>query len=69
MVRTDNNPLTYVLTTAKLNATSHRWLAALTTYDFDNKYKSGRDNVDADWLSRNAVEGDEGWRHISPSGV
>ena len=28
-VRTDNNPLTYVLTTAKLDATGHRWLAAL----------------------------------------
>ena len=26
-VRTDNNPLTYVLTTAKLDATGHRWLA------------------------------------------
>ena len=25
-VRTDNNPLTYVLTTAKLDATGHRWL-------------------------------------------
>uniref|UniRef100_A0A3B5QV78 ribonuclease H n=1 Tax=Xiphophorus maculatus TaxID=8083 RepID=A0A3B5QV78_XIPMA len=27
-VRTDNNPLTYVLTTAKLSAAGHRWLAA-----------------------------------------
>ena len=29
-VRTDNNPLTYILTTAKLDATGHRWLAALS---------------------------------------
>lgn len=47
-VRTDNNPLTYVLTTAKLNATGHRWLANLMTYDFDIKYKPGKENVDAD---------------------
>ena len=26
-VYTDNNPLTYVLTTAKLSATGHRWVA------------------------------------------
>ena len=68
-VRTDNNPLTYVLTTAKLSATGHRWLASLTTYDFDIKYKPGRENVDADWLSRNAMEEDDGWRHIPQSGV
>lgn len=68
-VRTDNNPLTYVLTTAKLNATGHRWLAALTTYDFDILYKPGRDNVDADWLSRNAMDTGEGLRRIQPAGV
>ena len=28
---TDNNPLTYVLITAKLDATGHRWLAALAS--------------------------------------
>jgi hypothetical protein len=32
-VRTDNNPLTYVTTSAKLDATGHRWLAALATYN------------------------------------
>lgn len=66
-VRTDNNPLTYVLTTAKLNATGHRWLAALSTYDFAIQYRPGRENVDADLLSRNPSEGDDGW--IPPSGV
>ena len=40
-VMTDNNPLTYVLTTGKLNATRHRWLAALATYDFEVKYSPG----------------------------
>lgn len=51
-VLTDNNPLTYVLTSAKLDATSHRWLAALSMYNFDIQYKAGQHNVDADGLSR-----------------
>jgi transposase InsO family protein len=51
-VFTDSNPLTYVLTTAKLDATGHRWLAALAAYQFDIVYRSGRTNVDADALSR-----------------
>lgn len=32
MVLSDNNPLTYVLTSAKLDAVGHSWLAALSTY-------------------------------------
>nr|KAG5687855.1 hypothetical protein BaRGS_022397 [Batillaria attramentaria] len=51
-VYTDNNPLTYVLTSAKLDATGHRWLAALSAFDFNIKYKPGLSNVDADTLSR-----------------
>ena len=51
-VCTDNNPLTYVLSSAKLDATGHRWLAALGSYDFKLVYRSGRANGDADGLSR-----------------
>ncbi|KAK7906795.1 hypothetical protein WMY93_015407 [Mugilogobius chulae] len=51
-VVTDNNPLTYVLSSAKLDATSHRWLAALSTYSFKMQYRAGRHNYDADALSR-----------------
>lgn len=51
-VLTDNNPLTYILTSAKLDATGHRWLAALAAYDFDIKYRPGIHNADADALSR-----------------
>lgn len=40
-VLTDNNLLVYVLTTAKLDAAGHRWLAALSMYDFDIKYRAG----------------------------
>ena len=51
-VVTDNNPLTYELTTAKLDATGQRWLAALGTYDFTLTYRCGKANGDADGLSR-----------------
>ena len=51
-VFTDNNPLTYILTTAKLDATGHRWVAALSNYTFSISYNPGKDNKDADALSR-----------------
>ena len=50
-VYTDNNPLTYILTSAKLDATGQRWVASLANYDFRN-YKSGKTNIEADALSR-----------------
>lgn len=50
--RTDNNPLTYALSTAKLDATGHRWVSALASYNFNLVYRSGKANVDADALSR-----------------
>ena len=51
-VYTDNNPLTYILTTAKLDATGQRWVAALALYNFKLFYRSGRSNANADALSR-----------------
>ena len=51
-VLTDNNPLTYVLTSAKLDATGHRWIAALASYNFSIMYRPGSSNADADGLSR-----------------
>ena len=51
-VYTDNNPLTYVLSTAKLDACSHRWVARLANYNLNIHYRSGITNVDADILSR-----------------
>ena len=49
---TDTNPLTYIFTTAKLDATGQRWVAALSTYNFSIKYRKGISNADADGLSR-----------------
>ena len=51
-VYTDNNPLTYVLTSAKLNATDLRWIGELADYNFNIRYRPGKANVDADTLSR-----------------
>ena len=50
-VYTDNNPLTYILTTAKLDATEQRWVASLANYNFKLFYKSEKLNVEADALS------------------
>ena len=55
-VYTDNNPLTYVLSTAKLNAVGHRWVGELADFHFDITYRPGKRNADADTLSRFPVE-------------
>ena len=52
IVLTDNNPLTYALSKAKLDAAGHRWLSALANYDFSIIYRPGKTNTDADVLSR-----------------
>jgi hypothetical protein len=52
IVYTDNNPLTYVLSSAKVDATTQRWIAALSSHDFEIEYRPGVNNADADALSR-----------------
>ena len=51
-IYTDNNPLTYVLMTAKLDVIGHRWVVSLANYNFHLHYQSRRSNVEADALSR-----------------
>ena len=51
-VYTYNNPLTYILTSAKLDATGQRWVASLGPYNFSLHYNPGRQNTVADSLSR-----------------
>ena len=65
-VRTDNNPLTYILTSAKLDACGQRWVAELSNYNFDILYKPGKENTDADALSRIPAED---WKQLSPQTV
>ena len=48
---TDNNPLTYILTTPNLDALGHRWVTALAGYNMTIKYLKGSDNKVADALS------------------
>ena len=48
---TDHNPLRYLETT-NLGAVEQRWVARLAEYDFEVHYKPGRENTNADVLSR-----------------
>lgn len=45
---TDNNPFTYILTSAKLDVACYWWLVALYTFDFYLKYRAGNANQDGD---------------------
>ena len=56
LVLTDNNPLTHILTSAKLDATGQRWASALGEYSFDIQYRAGIKNADADGMSRYPYE-------------
>ena len=51
-VFTDNNLLTYILTSTNLNASGLRWVAELSNYQFTIQYKPGKKNGDAEGLSR-----------------
>ena len=52
LVKTDNNPLTYIMTTPNLDATGHRCISALAKYNFQLEYQKGWDNAVADALSQ-----------------
>ena len=51
LIQTENNPLTYIMTTPNLNAIGHRWVAAMEGYNFEIEYVRGSDNKVADTLS------------------
>ena len=51
-VYTDNNLLTYIMSSGKLDATVQRWVAALATNNFKIFYRSGKQNIEADALSQ-----------------
>ena len=58
-VQTDNNPLTYILTTPNLDALGHRWVAALARYNMKLEYLKGSNNKVADALSHAPEKLDE----------
>ena len=51
LVRTDNNPLMYIMTTPNLDATGYQWFGALVKINFWLEYQKGQDNTVADALS------------------
>ena len=51
IVRTDNNLLMYILTASNLDATGHRWVGVLASFEFMLEYQQGADNGVADALS------------------
>ena len=52
VVRTDNNPLTYIFSSANLDVTGQHWVAPLASYNFSLEYQEGKDNTVADFLSQ-----------------
>ena len=51
VVCTDNNPLTYIFSSASLDAAGQRCIACLASYNFSLEYQKGKDNTVADFLS------------------
>lgn len=49
---TDHQPLTYALSNKNTNSKMKRWKAILEEYNYELKYKPGKENVVADSLSR-----------------
>ena len=51
VVHTDNNPLTYIFSSANLDVAGQCWVAHLTSYNFSLEYQKGKDNTMANFLS------------------
>ena len=51
VVCTDNNPLTYIFSSANLDAAGQHWVAHLASYNFSLEYQKGKGNTVADFLS------------------
>ena len=51
VVHMDNNPLTYIFSSAHLDAAGHSWVASLADYNFSLEYQRGKNNTVADFLS------------------
>ena len=48
LVKTDNNPLMYIMTTPNLDATGHQWVGALAKFNFWLEYQKGQENTVAE---------------------
>ena len=52
VVRMGNNPLTYIFSSANLDAAGQQWVARLASYNFSLEYQKGKENTVADFLSQ-----------------
>ena len=51
LVKTENNPITYIMMTPNLNATGHQYIGDLAHFNFEMEYQKGHYNTMADVLS------------------
>ena len=61
-MKTNKNPLMYIMTTPNLDATGHSWVRALAKFNFWLEYQKGWDNTVADVLSQITT-------HLGPEAV
>lgn len=61
-VNTDNDPLSYIQTSAKLGTTETRWIGELAQFNLTIRHRSGKKNKNADSLSRKVKHGTESTR-------
>ena len=52
VVHTNNNLLTYIFSSANLDAAGQRWVAHLASHNFSLEYQKGKNNTVADVLNR-----------------
>ena len=55
-VFTDNNHLVYIMSTSKVNASTHRWISELSEFNFSVHYKPGVEHKAPDCLSRIPIQ-------------
>ena len=66
IVRTDNNLLTYIMTTPNLDAAQHWWVELLARFTFRIEYQKGRDNAAVDALSQVTLKPDAEIMEVHP---
>ena len=55
-IYTDNNSVTYIVSTGRLTATGQRWVNELAEFSFSLHYKQGKHNTTAETLSRTSEQ-------------
>jgi hypothetical protein len=55
-IRTDHVSLKYLLNQKIVTPMQHQWLIKLMGYDYEIEYRKGKDNVEADCLSRTSSQ-------------